>query len=88
MLRLARIAEAPALAEMSRELIEAGLAWRYTPRRLAALMAERDVLVVVMEQAGDEVGGETGSGAGSGAGSLQGFAEMQFRDERAHLVLL
>ncbi len=62
MLRLARIAEAPALAEMSRELIEAGLAWRYTPRRLAALMAERDVLVVVME-AGDEVGGETGSGA-------------------------
>ena len=88
MLRLARIAEAPALAEMSRELIEAGLAWRYTPRRLAALMAERDVLVVVMDQAGDEVGGETGSGAGSGAGSLQGFAVMEFGDERAHLVLL
>lgn len=84
MLRLARIAEAPALAEMSRELIEAGLAWRYTPRRLAALMAERDVLVVVMDQAGDEVGGETGSGVGS----LQGFAVMQFGDERAHLVLL
>ena len=84
MLRLARIAEAPALAEMSRELIEAGLAWRYTPRRLAALMAERDVLVVVMDQAGDQVGGETGSGAGS----LQGFAVMEFGDERAHLVLL
>ena len=83
MLRLARIAEAPALAEMSRELIEAGLAWRYTPRRLAALMAERDVLVV-MDQAGDEAGGE----AGREAGSPQGFAVMQFGDERAHLVLL
>jgi [ribosomal protein S18]-alanine N-acetyltransferase len=107
MLRLARIAEAPALAEMSRELIEAGLAWRYTPRRLAALMAERDVLVVVAEAgsaadaafgseadrerrsadgiAGGHVGGSGGDGR---AGSPQGFAVMQFGDERAHLVLL
>jgi len=83
-LRLASPRDAAPIAAMSRELIEAGLAWRYTPRRLAALMAERDVLVVVMDQAGDEAGGETGSGAGS----LQGFAVMQFGDERAHLVLL
>ncbi len=115
MLRLARVAEAPVLAEMSRERIEAGLAWRYTPRRLAALMAERDVLVVVAEAgcAGDaearndpgsepgRAGGNAGANRGANrggsegangddgqAGCPQGFAVMQFGDERAHLVLL
>ena len=111
MLRLARVAEAPVLAEMSRELIEAGLAWRYTPRRLAALMAERDVLVVAAEaggvedaEAGNDAGNEPGGAGGNAgtnqlgsrgandrdgqAGIPQGFAVMQFGDERAHLVLL
>lgn len=73
MLRLARIAEAPALAEMSRELIEAGLAWRYTPRRLAALMAERDVLVVVAE-AGSAADGALGNQADGETRRADGIA--------------
>lgn len=72
MLRLAQAHEAGAMAEMSRSLIEAGLAWRYTPRRMAALIADRDAVALV---------------AHDGA-QLQGFAVMQFGDERAHLVLL
>lgn len=72
MLRLARLTDAPALAEMSRELIEAGLAWRYTPRRMATLIADRETVTLV-------------AGAAS---HVEGFAVMQFGDEQAHLVLL
>ena len=72
MLRPACVHEARAMAEMSRALIETGLAWRYTPRRIAALIADPDSLALV---------------AHDGA-RIQGFAVMQFGDERAHLVLL
>lgn len=72
MLRPARVHEARAMAEMSRQFIEAGLAWRYTPRRIAALIANPETVVLV---------------AHDGA-RLQGFAVMQFGDELAHLVLL
>ena len=64
--------EARAMAEMSRQLIEAGLGWRYTPRRIAALMADAETVALV---------------AHDGA-VLQGLAVMQFGDEQAHLVLL
>jgi ribosomal protein S18 acetylase RimI-like enzyme len=72
MLRPAREPEARAMAEMSRTLIEAGLGWRYTPQRIAALMRDADTSALV---------------AHDGAG-IQGFAVMQFGDEHAHLVLL
>lgn len=72
-LRPARAAEAPVLAAMSRDFIEAGLGWRYSPARLRALMADREAVVLV---------------ACDGAGAVHGFAVMQFGDERAHLVLL
>lgn len=72
MLRLARTSEAPALASMSRELIEAGLVWRYTPRRIGELISEAETVVLV---------------AGEGL-DLDGFAAMQFGDQNAHLVLL
>jgi len=72
MLRLAHAHEARTMAEMSRALIEAGLGWRYTPRRIAALIADPDTVALV---------------AHDGA-RIQGFAVMQFGDERAHLVLL
>lgn len=74
MLRLARADDAASLAALSRERIEAGLAWRYTPRRVAALIGAADTSVVI---AADR----------SGAG-VHGFAAMQFGDENAHLVLL
>ena len=71
-LRPARAQEAQTLAEMSRELIEAGLGWRYTPSRVAALIGNRDTVALVAHD----------------ASRIQGFAIMQFGDERAHLTLL
>lgn len=71
-LRLACAQDAPAMASMSRDLIEAGLAWRYSPKRVAGLIAEPDTAALV---------------ACDGA-QLLGFAVMQFGDERAHLSLL
>ena len=72
MLRPALASEAGAMAEMSRQLIEAGLGWRYTPQRIAALIRHAETIALV---AHDTAG-------------LQGFAVMQFGDEQAHLVLL
>ena len=71
-LRLAGAQDAPVMALMSRDLIEAGLAWRYSPRRVAALIAEDETAALVACD-GTEV---------------LGFAVMQFGDERAHLSLL
>ena len=71
-LRLARPSDARVMAEMSRDLIESGLEWRYTPRRMAALIDDAESSALV---AGD-------------ASGIQGFAIMQFGDERAHLSLL
>jgi ribosomal protein S18 acetylase RimI-like enzyme len=71
-LRPAIRAEAPELALMSRDLIEQGLSWRYTPPRMVRLLAERETSVVV---ACDTQG-------------VQGFAALQLGDDSAHLVLL
>ena len=71
-LRPARVADAAVMAEMSRELIEAGLRWRYIPTRVAALIAEPETSAVVAW----------------GVHRMLGFAVMSFGDETAHLVLL
>ena len=70
----ARPDEARALARASRDWIESGLPWRYTPGRLAQLIAHPDVLVLVARA-------ET---------RLAGFAalELTFQERRAHLTLL
>jgi [ribosomal protein S18]-alanine N-acetyltransferase len=60
------------MAEMSRELIEAGLRWRYTPLRMAALIGEAETTALV---------------AFDGL-QVQGFAVMKFGDVDAHLALL
>lgn len=60
------------MAAMSRDLIEAGLAWRYTPRRIAAMMADPEAVALVAHD----------------TTRVQGFAVMQFGDGHAHLVLL
>lgn len=60
------------MADMSRQLIEAGLSWRYTPQRMAALIADAETMVLVAHD----------------AAAMQGFAAMQFGAERAHLSLL
>jgi len=72
MLRLARVQDAQAMACMARDLIEAGLEWRYTPVRVAALVSDRDTTALV---------------ACDGP-RIHGFAVMHFGDLHAHLTLL
>lgn len=57
---------------MSRALIEVGLGWRYTPRRIAALISDPETVALVA----------------CDASRIHGFAIMQFGDETAHLTLL
>ena len=71
-LKLAAAADAGLIAMMSRELIETGLPWSWTPERVARNLAQADTLVLT---------------ARDGA-PLAGFAIMQFGEERAHLSLL
>ncbi len=71
-LKLARLADAQQIALMSRELIEAGLLWSWTPARVTTHIrgCNSNVLTAWAE------------------GRLIGFALMQFFDEHAHLNLL
>lgn len=68
---LAAPADAAPIAAMSRELIEAGLPWSWTPERVARNLRQPETLVLTARD------GER----------LAGFAIMQFGDERAHLSL-
>ncbi len=71
-LGLARDADARGIAEMSRDLIEQGLTWSWTPARVQHFIsgAESSVVVARREQ------------------RLAAFAIMHFGDEVAHLNLL
>jgi ribosomal protein S18 acetylase RimI-like enzyme len=71
-LRLARPAEATPIAKLSRDLIEYGLRWRWTPMRVAASIRAPDanVLVACAHQ------------------EIAGFAIMRYGDDDAHLDLL
>ena len=71
-LRLARRADVPTLATMSRDLIETGLGWHYRPERVAKFLDDPETATVVACDRERTVG----------------FAIMQLFDERAHLVLL
>jgi ribosomal-protein-alanine N-acetyltransferase len=57
---------------MSRQFIETGLGWSWTPARVAASVRDRETNVIVAES----------------AGALIGFAIMTYGDESAHLTLL
>ena len=70
--RLAKMDEATVMAEMSRELIEAGLGWRYTPIRMAGLISDPETLTLVASE----------------ASLVRGFAVMRLYEEHAHLALL
>lgn len=72
-LRLARPEDAPAMAVMSRDLIETGLPWHYRPQRIASMIGDRDTLAVVA--------------CGTERIPL-GFAVASFAEDRAHLSLL
>lgn len=70
--RLARLGDAPRIATLSRTLIEAGLPWSWTPRRVAAHMRSREHLTVIAAEGGE----------------LAGFALAQFGNRSVHLALL
>jgi [ribosomal protein S18]-alanine N-acetyltransferase len=72
LLRLAYPGEAKAIACMSRELIEHGLPWRWTPDRIVASIRAVNTNVLV---------------AGVG-GRIAGFGIMRYGDDDAHLDLL
>ena len=71
-LNLAALADAEPIAVMSRELIEAGLPWSWTPERVVRNLAQPDTVVLTARD----------------GTPLAGFAIMQFGEERAHLSLL
>lgn len=71
-LKLAAPADATPIAAMSRELIEIGLPWSWTPERVTRNLRHPDTLVL----------------AARDGTPLAGFAIMQFGEERAHLSLL
>ncbi len=71
-LGLAQPQEAERIARMSRELIEAGLPWSWTPARVLRHIQDRHSSVVVARS----------------ARRVAGFALMQFGDETAHLNLM
>jgi ribosomal-protein-alanine N-acetyltransferase len=71
-LRLARLGDAPRIANLSRSLIEVGLPWSWTPRRVAAHMRAREHLTVIAVEGGE----------------LAGFVLAQFGNRSVHLALL
>jgi len=71
-LRLARPADAVPIATLSRDLIEYGLQWRWTPARIEASIRASGVNVLVA----------------CVRGSIAGFAIMRYGDDHAHLDLL
>ncbi len=71
-LKLAAPADIGVIAVMSRELIETGLPWTWTPERVARNLSQPDTLVLTARD----------------AATLAGFSIMQFGEERAHLSLL
>jgi ribosomal protein S18 acetylase RimI-like enzyme len=71
-LRLARLGDAPRIASLSRTLIEAGLPWSWTPRRVAAHMRSREHLTVIATSERE----------------LAGFVLAQFGSRGVHLALL
>ena len=72
-LRLARRGDAQAISTLSRDLIERGLGWSWTARRVMRSIADADTNVLVALDA---------------ASRLQGFGIMKYGDDEAHLLLL
>jgi ribosomal-protein-alanine N-acetyltransferase len=71
-LGLAHADEAPAIAAMSRQLIERGLPWSWNDERVERSLRNRDCVVLVARD----------------RRRLVGFAIMEFYTEHAHLNLL
>ena len=71
-LQLATQADALEIARMSRDLIEQGLGWSWTPRRVLHSVVDQQTNVVVALK----------------VSNLLGFGIMKYHEEEAHLLLL
>lgn len=71
-IQLARSADATTIAGMSREDIEHGLPWRWTPARVERSIADSATNVAIVRE----------------GATLAAFGIMKYRDEDAHLLLL
>lgn len=69
---LATVDQAETLGQMSRDYVELGLPWRWTPRAIAEKIRQKDTEVIVARD--DE--------------RILGFAIMRFLEDEAHLLLL
>jgi ribosomal-protein-alanine N-acetyltransferase len=70
-IQLAKIADASCIAEMSRDLIESGLGWSWTPLRVLKAIKGKDSNVIVARE----------------GNQIIGFAVMRYLDGEAHLDL-
>ena len=71
-IRFADRADALAIAEMSRDLIEKGLGWSWTKERVTRCLRHPDTNVVIAVRNADRAG----------------FGIMKYGEEEAHLLLL
>lgn len=76
-LRLAHRSDAPVIAAMSRDLIETGLGWSWTPERVARALADPNTLGLAALDRGTNP-----------RGHLIGFALLYVGPEHGHLSLL
>ena len=84
-LGLAQTAEAREIAEMSRDLIEQGLTWSWTPARVQHFISGADSSVVVARRQRSHADADS---TGRTRQGIAAFAIMHFGDEVAHLNLL
>ena len=70
-IRLATAADAQAIAGMSRDLVEHGLRWGWTPARVQHSIRDRATNVAVASE----------------RGVIVGFGIMKYQDDEAHLLL-
>ena len=71
-IRLGIAADVQRIAGMSRDFIESGLGWRWTPARILAAIRAPDTNLAVACR----------------GSRVAGFGLMQYKDEEAHLILL
>ena len=69
---LALLSDASAISKMSRDYVERGLGWGWTPTRVVRSIRDRATNVAVVRE----------------AGNVLGFGIMKYGDDVAHLLLL
>ena len=69
---LARLSDAETIASLSRNAIERGLSWSWTPQRVMRSLRDPATNTIVARE----------------PGVLAGFAIMKYREEDAHLLLM